>query len=69
MDPDSYTNDKRKQTKSSDFMSYDRAFLESLRIRRNPVELDKINRFIIESQFRYVLPGGILLYALLLLLR
>jgi hypothetical protein len=68
MDPDSYTNDKRKQTKSSDPMSYDWALLESIRIRRNPVELDKINRFIIESQFRYVLPGGIILYALFLFL-
>ncbi len=67
MDPDSYPDDKRKKTKTSNTLLDDRNVSESIWIRRYSIELNQINRFLLESQFRYVLPGGILFWSLFLL--
>jgi hypothetical protein len=42
---------------------------ESIGIRCNPNDSDSINRFLVESQLSFVLPCGIVFWALFLLLR
>lgn len=69
MDSESCTtsNEKRKKTKTSNSISDDSNVSEPFRVRRNSDNVDEIDRFLLECEFGYVLPCGIILWTIFLL--
>jgi len=65
MDPDSNYNDEQKETSNS--VPNDRHVFESNGIRRDSIDLDTYNRFLIESEFRIILPCVILFWIIFFL--
>jgi hypothetical protein len=58
-----------EQKENSNHLSNGRNVRESFRIRRPSIDVDTINRFLVESQFRFVLPCGVLLWVIFLFFR
>ena len=69
MDSDPSSKTQNEKSKNSHNLPDGGNVLQSTWIRRSSVDLDSINRFIIESQFKFVLPCSILLWIVFLLLR
>jgi hypothetical protein len=70
MDSESYVcNEEDKQTATSDSISNYRDVLKSPRIRRDSVDFDRINRFLIKCEFGIILPCSLIFWIIFLLLR
>ena len=63
------TKSKNEQKKTINNIPDAGSICESTGIRRDSIDIDSINRFIIESQFRFILPCSILLWTVFLLIR
>jgi hypothetical protein len=57
-------NEGDKQKEAGDTIPDDRNVSKSIRVRRGSIGTDQINRFLVECEFGYVLPCGILLWTL-----
>jgi hypothetical protein len=60
-------NEQGKQKKVSNSVSDDRDVSEPFRIRRGSIDVDRFNRILLECEFGYVLPCGIILWTLFLI--
>jgi hypothetical protein len=70
MDSESYIcNEEDKQTAASDSISNYRDVPKSSRIRRDSVDFNKINRFLIKCEFGIILPCSLIFWIIFLLLR
>lgn len=56
-----------EQKENSNILSGFCDVAEPIRVRRCSIDVDTINRFLIESQFRFVLPCGVILWFIFLL--
>ena len=61
------TNDEQKEISHN--LLNDCNVCESDGVRRASINVDTINRFLIESQFRFVLPCSVILWTIFLFLR
>jgi hypothetical protein len=60
-------NEGDKQKETGDTIPDDRNVSKSIRIRRSAISVDQINRFLMECEFGYVLPCGILFWIIFLI--
>jgi hypothetical protein len=60
---------KNEQKKNSNSLSDGWNVRKSDGVRRSSIDVDTLNRFLVESQFRFILPCSIFLWALFLLLK
>ncbi len=58
---------KNEKTKNSNIIPNDGNVLQPLRVRRDTINADENNRFLLESQFSFVLPCGFLFWIILLI--
>lgn len=58
---------ENEKTKTSNIVSDDGDVLQSVWVRRDPDHVNQFNRFLLRSQFSFVLPCGILLWVILLI--
>ncbi len=56
-----------KKEKTSNSISNDSDVSEPSRVRRSSIDSDRFNRILLECEFGYVLPCGIILWTLFLL--
>jgi hypothetical protein len=58
---------ENEKTKTSNIVSNDGDVLQSVRVRRDTNNVNEFNRFLLRSQFSFVLPCGILLWVIFLI--
>ena len=61
------SSDEGKKEKTSNSISNDSDVSEPARVRRSSIDSDRFNRILLECEFGYVLPCGIILWTLFLL--
>jgi len=61
------SSNEGKKEKTSNSISNDSDVSEPARVRRSSIDSDRFNRILLECEFGYVLPCGIILWTLFLL--